>query len=92
MPEQQQTLWDSNYLLVKDVSDGDVIEVVELIGFVESFGKKKYSIKVLHNGIVKICNLNRYQYNASLPLRAGGKYQCFRVAVNGGISLNFKAL
>lgn len=84
--------WGSDYLLVKDVQDNDIIKVEELIGFTESFGKKKYSLKVSHNGSLKILNLNRFQYKMMMPIRAGGGYQVTKVSVNGGTALNFKAL
>jgi len=93
MAEKSLDEWlDSDYLLVNNVKNGDVVTVKECLGLVESFGKKKFQLIVDFKGAEKILNLNRFQYRQMGNVRAGAKYEIAKVAVNGGTALNFKEL
>jgi hypothetical protein len=83
---------DSSFLLVKEVNENDIISIVEEIGVVDSFDKKKFQLTVEHNGKRKTLNVNRIQYKQLSPIRAGGKYEVTKMSFNGGTILNFKPL
>lgn len=83
---------DSDFLLVANVVNGDIIEVKELLGLVDSFGKKKFQLLVLYKGKEKIVNLNRFQYKQMGTVHAGKQFEIQKVALNGGTALNFKPL
>lgn len=93
--EQNQPVeeWGSDYLLVKDVQENDIVIVEEVVGFVMSFNKKKYQLKVSCNGMLhKLLNLNHKQYSMMFPIRAGDRYQVKRIELNGGTALNYTRL
>lgn len=83
---------ESGYLLVKDVQDGDIIKIEEVIGLVESFGKKKLCLQVEHNGKSKTLNLNKVQALQMGIVRSGEKFTITKIKINGGIALNYKPL
>lgn len=83
---------ESDFLLVKDVQDNDIVNVDDVIGLVESFGKQKCQVMVSHNGKKKIVNLNKFQFRQMQPLTRGRAYTVSKEMVNGGLSLHFKAL
>lgn len=87
------TSWlESAYLTVKDVSDNDIVTVVDILGLVESFGKKKFQISVLHNGKAKLLNLNKVQYTQASPIRAGERLSLNLKSFNGGTTLDLRKL
>jgi len=93
MENKELTEWlESEFLLVAEVMSEDIIEIKEKIGIVDSFGKKKFQIIVLHNGKDKIVNLNRFQYNQMAPVEAGARYTISKVSINGGTALNYNRL
>lgn len=90
--QELQDWLDSTFLKVADTQDNEIVEVLNLIGFVESFGKKKFQIELLVNGKHKFYNLNQIQYRDILPIHAGDRYQVKKIVKNNLTTLQFKRL
>lgn len=89
MDSKQASEWanTSDFLMLNDVTDGDIVILHEYVGIVESFGKKKMQVKVEHKGKELLLNLNKFQLKAITGAAAGAEIKLTKTSRNGGSTL-----